>query len=461
MNIPIKPPELPKLMAQLNPEKMQQVFLSKIGMAPDGKYRHWDTFRHLESNDGLTPDERWIAVKVARMQSYQPLPLKDSDGRYFQYALPSPALEMLHHVDRDASGTIQIGEPVINPQSRDTYLVKSLVEEAITSSQLEGASTTRRVAKEMIKTGREPRDRSERMILNNYNAMLFVHEKSDEELTPSIVLELQRILTTGTLDEPEAAGRMRRTDEAIHVSDELGNVLHTPPNARELAERLQRMCAFANARKSEPFIHPVVRAITLHFWLAYDHPFVDGNGRTARALFYWAMARQGYWLCEYISVSRILKKARGKYARAFLYSETDDNDLTYFVLYQLSVVLRAIHDLHEYLTKKTAELRETESLLGSASQSRLNYRQLALVNHALKNPNATYSVESHRHSHNVSYETARSDLLDLVSRGIVELSKRGRAFSFSPSVDLKTRLSGVKKTERRFGTITEVKRRRA
>src|SRR5205814_10028127 len=55
-----------------------------------------------------------------------------------------------------------------------------------------------------------------------------------------------------------------------------------------------------------PIFHPMVRSMILHFWLAYDHPFVDGNGRTARALFYWSMLRNGYWMFEYITISKII-----------------------------------------------------------------------------------------------------------------------------------------------------------
>jgi hypothetical protein len=215
VNLPVKPPEVSRLLAGMSAERMQRVFLSNLGMAPGGKYRHFDTFRHLSVEDDLSVEERWLAVKVARLQSYQTLPLRDSRGQPFRYALPGPALEMLHMVDRDASGTIQAGEPVVNPQSRDTYLIKSLVEEAITSSQLEGASTTRQIAKELLKTGREPRDRSERMILNNYHAMLFVRQVRDEDLSPGMVLELQRLLTSDTLDDASAVGRLRRPNEFL------------------------------------------------------------------------------------------------------------------------------------------------------------------------------------------------------------------------------------------------------
>lgn len=421
------------------------ILASSLGPAPRGKYRHWDTFRHVTTSDGLTPEERWLAVKLARRQLYQSVPLKDRRGSPFRFALPAPALEMLHLIDRDASGTIRVSEEVTNPHTRDTYLVKSLVEEAITSSQLEGASTTRQVAKEMLKTGREPRDRSERMILNNYHAMQFMRRLVKEALTPAMVFELQRILTEGTLDTPDAAGRFRRIDEPIRVEDETGTVLHVPPEARELDRRLQMMCDFANGRPTDGFVHPVVRAITLHFWLAYDHPFVDGNGRTARALFYWAMAREGYWLCEFISISRILKRARAQYARAFLYTESDENDLTYFLLYQMSVVRRAIGELHNYLARKQEELRRTEALLRRDVRLRneLTHRQLSLLNHALKNPDAEYTIVSHRRSHNVSYETGRSDLLDLAERGLLVQSKRGRAYTFQPASDLRDRIGAV------------------
>src|SRR5581483_752217 len=148
--------------------------------------------------------------------------------------------------------------------------------------------------------------------------------------------------------------------------------------------RLQAMCDFANEDETERFIHPVVRAILLHFWLAYDHPFEDGNGRTARALFYWYMRRQKYWLVEYLSISEILRRAASKYSRAFVLTETDERDATYFIVYQLEVIERAIERLHSVLRKKIKDVREVEQLLKGSGQ--FNHRQLALLGSALRNP---------------------------------------------------------------------------
>ena len=199
------------------------------------------------------------------------------------------------------------------------------------------------------------------------------------------------------------------------------------------------MCAFANGTSGdEPFIHPVARAILLHFWLAYDHPFVDGNGRTARALFYWSMLNQGYWLTEFISISRVINQARAKYDRAFLFTESDGNDTTYFICHQLEVLRAAIDELHTYLLRKAREVRDVEAKLRGRDD--LNNRQLALLGYALRHPDARFTVEGHQTSHRVVYETARTDLIGLVRAGFLDSKKVGKRTVFSPVRDLEKRL---------------------
>jgi Fic family protein len=330
-----------------------------------------------------------------------------------------------------------MAEEVTNPNSRDRYIISSLIEESVTSSQLEGASTTTDVAKDMIRSGRRPIDRSEQMIFNNYRGMRFVQSHSKNPLTPELVFELHRIVTADTLDEPGKAGRFRGRADNIVVEDPSGHVLHVPPDAKELSARLDAMCAFANDRPDDVFLHPVIRSIILHFWLGYDHPFVDGNGRTARALFYWSMLSQNYWLTEFLSISQILKRAPAQYSRSFVYTETDENDLTYFILHQLRVISRAIDT--NYLRRKMQEVRQVQSLLKQSGD--LNHRQLALLSHAFRHPDMNYTIQSHQTSHNVVYQTARTDLLDLVDRGLLVQRKVGKAYAFVAPTNLGERLS--------------------
>ena len=410
---------------------------------PGGRYFHWDELRYREPPEGMTHEFWWASVALGRIPMMQMLPLLDKHGQPFRFATPSPVLIDLHHIDRDAAGQIQnpAGAPIQEDPKR--YLLNSLIEEAITSSQLEGAATTRKVAAAMLREGRKPRDHGETMIFNNYKAMEHLRSIKREALTPALILELHHILTEGTLDDPEDTGRLRKTDE-VHVVDRRDQViLHQPPTHSELLERLERLCVFANADESSlPFVHPVLRAILLHFMIGYDHPFADGNGRTARALFYWSMARSGYWLMEYTSISHILRKAPAKYMRAYLYTETDNNDTTYFLLHQLFTIRRAIVALHEYLTRKTNERKETERVLSGSTKlrTRFNHRQVALLTHALRQTGEGYRVDTHQRSHNVVYQTARSDLLDLESIGLLERQKQGNAYVFFAPDDLRDRL---------------------
>ena len=321
----------------------------------------------------------------------------------------------------------------------------SLIEEAITSSQLEGASTTRRVAETMLREGRKPRTLSEQMIFNNFEAMQNIRNICGDTLGPAQVIELQRVLTQGTLEYPEDSGQLRTRDdiEVVAPNDER-LVLHRPPRASELPERLQGLCNFANAPISGgTFIHPVVRAILLHFMIGYDHPFADGNGRTGRALFYWYMVKQGYWLTEYLSISSILRKAPAQYARAYLLTETDAGDATYFLLYQTQVMLDGLVALYRYLEQKQGEQTRLSAQLRNLHThgNQLNHRQTALLAHALKRPDEHFTIESHQRSHQIAYATARSDLLNLAAQGLLAEASQGRRKKmFYPAADLQQKL---------------------
>jgi Fic family protein len=452
MKLPLSPPDYNTLFKEALGDKSVGLFGSSFGPTDtEGRYLHWDKLRHLQPPEGWTTEDYWLTLKVARKSLYKKLPFTSKSGASFQFCMTDSIYRDLHWIDQNAAGRIGMDKPVTNPHTRDTYLVGSLIEEAISSSQLEGASTTRNIAKEMLRQGRKPKDHSEQMIFNNYQAMQFIREYKEEKLTSAMILKLHRLLTEATLDDANKAGQYRDAGDDIHVVDASGTVsLHTPSEASELPKRVERLCQFANNLNGKDFIHPVIRAIILHFMIGYDHPFVDGNGRTARALFYWSMANQQYWLMEFISISRIIKQAPAQYGRAYLYTETDDNDLTYFIIHQLEVIKKAINALHEHLAKKAEELYTIEKRLdGSVLQGQLNHRQLAILRHALDHPNAIYSIQEHQAAHKISYQTARTDLLKLADQfKILSKRKYGNLFVFVAPPDLGQTLADVEQTSR-------------
>lgn len=438
MKVPALPPDMDALLkGVLNRDRVLSFFGRAASGAMTSEYMPWDKLRFKSPPGDLTVEEWWFVTRMARKSVQRNIDqLKETAGGPFNYTLPDAILESVDSINRNASGAITISEQVTNPVTRDRYVVSSLIEEAITSSQLEGAATSRRVAKEMIRSGRPPIDRSEKMILNNYRAMLRITELRDTDLTPDLICEIHRIVTNGTLDDESAAGRVQDNDEErVAVWGDGEQLLHRPPPVAQLPERMARLCAFANGEGDDAYIPPVLRAIAVHFMMGYDHYFEDGNGRTARAVFYWSMLRQGYWLTEFLTISKILKQGPAQYARSFLLTEQDEGDLTHFFIFHLGIIERAIRELHTYLARKAEELRAIQVGI-KAMPGEFNHRQLALLEHAVRNPGASYTAQSHATSHNTSQETARQDLIHLEERGFLLRSKVGKRFLWTPVDDL-------------------------
>jgi len=447
MKLPLSPPSWPAFVSTTPPSRIAELYSApelRSYWRDNDRYLHWDEFRHRPMPEGFSAEECWFVAKSIRHATYREVPLKDKYGRPFVFGMPSQLTELLQQIDRGLGFAGGLAAASTPSAERDNYALNTLIEESITSSQLEGAATTRVIAKEMLRANRPPRDLGERMILNNYLTMQRIRELKAQPLSIELVLELHRQITQDTLDKPEAAGRLRRSDEQIRVGDFSGAVdYHIPPPTEELPERLRALCDFANvapaANSGTRFIHPVLRGIVLHFALAYIHPFYDGNGRTARALFYWFMLRADYPLFEIISISHALLRAPTRYARAFLYTETDDNDLTYFILHQAAVIREAAKALHAYHQRKQRERHAASSYLNKVPG--LNYRQQALLAHALREPGTVYQITAHARSHGVTHQTARDDLFALAERGLLTVSKLGRSYAFRTEASLAEKLS--------------------
>lgn len=410
-------------------------------------YLGWDELRRRPRPQGLSEAAAWTAVTISRSAARRPAPIIDLAGRHFQYMLPETAARVIHEIDRQGGGAFA-ADPSLSgsiSELRDRVVIDSLMEEAIASSQIEGAVTTRAVAKEMLRTGRKPENRSEQMIANGYATILLLKERLDRPLSVELLCEIQESMTQGTLDRAGDSGRLRTEEDRVEVIDLRDNeVVFTPPPAGQLPHRLRALIEFANARPGEePFVHPLVRASILHFWVAYEHPFVDGNGRTARAIFYWSMLKSGYWLFEFLTISRIIHAAPMRYYRAFLYTENYDNDLTYFLMFQLEVTHKALNELHDRIRGMKEQLSRISGLRVAID---LNLRQKALLDHALRHPTHVYTVKSHQLSHGITHQTARTDLLALVRKKLLREAYSGRPRQFMPAKDLLTRLLGKRLT---------------
>ncbi|MBI2611639.1 Fic family protein [Candidatus Gottesmanbacteria bacterium] len=420
-------------LSKINPAKILDIFSKNnqeigevITNASEPKYLYWDSLKHIKPPKGLTIEEFWWLIKQIRQITSRKTPIKTEKGEYFAWIRPFSADENLHKIDVKIGGEIfQHYSHIITPYGKQRLLTKSIIEESIASSQLEGAATTTPIAKKMLLENRSPRNKSERMIVNNYRTMQALKEKyKDEKLSDSILLEIHELITKDTLDSVNV-GRFRRNSDNITINDGINNIFYFPPDENFVKEQLPELIQFANDEDGGSFMHPIIKAIFLHFWLGYLHPFYDGNGRLARTLFYWYLMKKGYWAIQYLPISLVIKNAYIEYGMSFVYSEQDGNDLTYFFDFHMRKLLLAMKNFDDYIHRKVQENSLLESIL--ETKYKLNDRQKELIRYILiKRVDNYITPSSYIELYKISKVTALKDLLELEAQKLVYRKKIGR-----------------------------------
>lgn len=375
------------------------------------EYEYWDTVKYKKCPKGCSSKKLWTYVKASRTKNM----IRVWPHYNILLCITNQMQRMCHEFDINFGGSWGTTS-IIPGDSKERYLVSSLMEEAIFSSQMEGAATTRQVAKEMLRKKMTPKDKSQQMIVNNYQTIQFVVQNQDTPLTIELLQHIHRLMTENTLGNPEDAGRFRINDEVVVENGITHEIVHRPPSFKEIPSFMKDLCKFFNEKKPKVFIHPILRGIIIHFMIAYMHPFVDGNGRTARALFYWYMLKQKYWLMEYLSISRVISKSKKSYEKSFQYTEADNNDIGYFVAYNLRVLDLSFKQLQGYLKRKQEEKKAANTFLQLGN---INDRQAQIIKMFVDNPKEVITVKDIQSKFFISATTAKGDIMGLVNRGLI------------------------------------------
>lgn len=377
------------------------------------EYDYWDKVKYKKPlPKGVTPEMLWSYVKASR--------LKQSVliwGKYdIKLCVTSQMQRLCHEFDMLFGGFWSSDNDFQNAE-RKYYLASSLMEEAIYSSKMEGASTTRMVAKEMLRRRKTPQNKAQQMIVNNYTTIQHIVVHKDEPLTKEGLLYIHRLMTDKTLDNPEDAGRFKTNNDVVVANMVEGDIVHTPPAVKEIPEFVTNLCDFFNNDNHRTFIHPIIKGIIIHFMVAYMHPFVDGNGRTARALFYWYMLKENYKLTEYMSISRVIARSKTSYEKSFRHTENDGNDMGYFVAYNLRALEVSFQQLRDYIQRKQREKKAATVFMKAGN---INQRQALVLQWLSEDQNTIFTVKDLQEQFAVSSMTARKDLSDLVQQGYME-----------------------------------------
>jgi Fic family protein len=280
----------------------------------------------------------------------------------------------------------------------------------------------------MLKTGRTPRNESEQMIFNNLKAIEYISELQDIDIDFKIIIDLHKIMTANTEAE-KCSGDFRKKD--VFVTDHIdGEIAHIPPDWTEVDSLIAELCTFIN--NDTNFIHPIVKASIIHFMIGFIHPFSDGNGRTARALFYWFLLKKGYTLIRNISISRVILESRNQYDKAFLKTEYDENDLNYFISYSIKNIRVAFEKLINYRDKKLEERKKANNISYELLNKGLNKRQADLIGYLyFKNKDSKVTLTSYAEKHDIVRQTASKDLNELIRMGIIKEDKTIKPYKYT------------------------------
>lgn len=405
----------------------------------DENYLHWEALKHKSwipkkffSNN---EEAFWSLLSMKRFVEGTQTPIKDTQGTYFKINTQNYT-EFLHVLDKETAGNF-MGISHFSETNKKQFITRNIIEEAIASSQIEGANTSRAVAKKMLLEGRQPQNHSERMIVNNHKTMLRIEQELyKENLSLPLLFELHSMITDQTLPTNEQ-GKLRNTlnekGERLKVVSMPGTIGYITPDKEFVEAELPRLIDFANDKSlgMEKFTHPLVKAIMLHFWIGLLHPFEDGNGRLARILFYWYMLKHDYWAFKYLSLSEKIKKSPKQYAMAYIYSEQDNCDLTYFLHYNIEKLKLAQNEFKEYINKK---INENHTILNSKQEKyKFNARQIRLLHYFNQEMESRTNLTAYQQLYSVKKGSAVADLNELTEKGFLVKKKLARNTFYYPT----------------------------
>lgn len=355
----------------------------------------------------------WPELEKERRKRGQELPLLAQNGKPFWFVLTGGIEKQCDAIAELARRDIAFTGPEFDALFQD-----AVVDEAVYSSVIEGAFTSREQAVDFIRQNKQPRNKSEQMVKNNYDALTYVLEHLEDEISEETILQIAQIVTRSAAEVQVNGYR----DGAVYVTGREG-VVYTPPQADAVPEMMRLLVAFI--QKSE--LHPLLKACIAHFYFVYIHPFGDGNGRTARALSYMMLLQSGYDFFRYFSISGIVAEERGKYYRSMRNVEDSDGDMTYFIDAYSGMLARTVEQMEHHLKYHVIAEQKLKELEQNGT---LNERQLKGAKWLLESSDSSVTVETWRKKYKVVTETARRDLLALCDAGLLVRELDGRKAVF-------------------------------
>jgi len=263
------------------------------------------------------------------------------------------------------------------------------------------------------------RDRDVQEVLNYREVLKYIDKskskgKGESRVAEKDILKIHQLTVEKVLPK-EKSGKYRTTQVVVKNS-KTGEVSFTPPRSYEVKDMVADFIKWLNSEDGRE-VHPVLRAGISHYVLAYIHPFVDGNGRTARAFATLVMFSEGYDIKKFFSLEEFFDRNADRYYTTLQSvsnqkAELADKDLTAWLEYFTEGLAEELERVKERVKKLSLDSR----LKGRTGQIALSERQMKLVEF----------MESYRSVSNKQWRSLLKDYSDdTILRDLKDLQKKG------------------------------------
>lgn len=385
-----------------------------------------DKVKHILNNYGFkrTDWEKGLKDKIINLRKTNafPLFLESINKKFWFY----PTDEIYQRISKLEKRGEKLYQEVCNKSFvlKDDFEVNAQQEEAITSAIYEGANTTRSEAKKFINSNdNTPRSIAHWMILNNFLANNWINENKKLPLSKEIVLTLHEKICKNTLDEEDAPFLGKFRDDKVVVGNEK---THVGVDHGLITKSLDEAIEIITSERR--YLHPLLKGIILHYFIAYIHPFFDGNGRTARTLFYFKCLKHDLNWVNFLSISASLKAPGKGYENSFKEVKNNDWDVTYFIIYCLKSLEKAL----EIVEGKVENLLKIPTIMNPFNLSK---DQVLLLQRGYLYKYRSFSIKEHAENIGKTDESARIELKELVAHNFLFEEKRKNKLFFTVNRD--------------------------
>jgi Fic family protein len=299
-------------------------------------------------------------------------------------------------------------------------------------TKIEGNDLTKEQAEQIIRldntvdsqsvvqqSGIIARERDIQEVINYRNVMNWIDQwerfvSKPLSISEDILKTLHK-LTTQRIIEPQYIGSYR-DKQVVVKSATNGAVAFRPPVSVEIPFLIDEFFEWLNSDAARQ-IHPIFRAAITHYQIVYIHPFIEGNGRTARALATLVLYSSGYDFKKFFSIEKYFDDDVERYYQALLSIQQQENhDMTYWLEYFCYGLAVEIEKVKSQVMKLSKDLKLKESL---GQQVALSEREIVILE-LLQNQGQITSQDAQRVLPNVSVDTILRDLKDLLQKGVIE-----------------------------------------